>query len=220
MSPQAEGEDESKSNSSPDQKNEEDDKPPDSDLPSIQNQPAGLTVEGDWDQITNFCKQFNYTLKKESPKEHFPTEGLERWKDWHPSREEDQEKVKEKSASHAAYRPQNSPRKDLEKSASHFNRSREKINQGKNKKAIEELIAGLRRGGKGALARIGQMMGKLEYLIYRYVITRTNSSYFDGKLVSANLKEGGSFIDEEDYRIQIKIHDDLLREKVWEKLHQ
>jgi len=41
MNPQVEGEDESKTGSSPDRTKEEDDKPPDSDLPSIRTNPRG-----------------------------------------------------------------------------------------------------------------------------------------------------------------------------------
>jgi hypothetical protein len=51
-----------KNSTTQEQKQEEDDKPPDTDLPSIEDEPAGLTVEGDWNKITDFCEQFNYTL--------------------------------------------------------------------------------------------------------------------------------------------------------------
>ncbi len=218
MSARVEGEAENDTDSTQDQINEEDDKPPDSDIPSVKNEPAGLTVEGDWEEITNFCERFNYTLEKESRRQDLSTRDLEDWKDWQPDQEQDQEEVRKKSATHAAFQPEGSPEENLEKSASHLDSSRRNLQNGKNKKALEDLLSATFKGVKGVLAHCGRALGKLEHFIYRHVITRTNSSYFDSELVSANLEDGGNFVDEEEYRIQVKIHDGDLREKVSNEL--
>lgn len=220
MTTQVEGEDESKTSSSPDRTKKDDDKPPDSDLPSIKNEPAGLTVEGDWEEITDFCDQFNYTLKKEASKEEVSTEDLTNWKDWRPRESRDETTVKERGAKHAAYQPEGSPEKDLKKSTSHINSSRQNIGEGKNKEAFKDLLAAIARAIKGILTYAGQVVGNLEHLIYRHVIAKSNSSYFDSDLLSANLEKEKSVKGKGKYKIQIKIHHSDLRNKVSDELKQ
>lgn len=216
MTTHTEGE-ESKTSSTQDQKKEDDDKPPDTDLPSIQDEPAGLTVEGDWDEITDFCEQFNYTLETESRGDELPAKHMENWNDWHPGEDDDQEEIKERSASHAAYSPDSPPKKDFKESASHLDSSRNRMEKGEGKKAFSELLTAAKQGAKGILSHFVKTLGKLEHFIYRYVITKANSCYFDSEFVSANLEDQGKMKDE-DYKIQVKIHDEELREKVSEEL--
>jgi len=211
--------DQTKKDSSTDNEPEED-KPPDIDLPSIKDEPAGLTVKGDWKKITNFCEQFNYTLEEETKNEDVRAEDLENWKDWHPGEGEDEESVKKRSADHAAYEPEIPPEKDLQKSKSRFDSSRKKIDKGKNKQALEDLAEASASGARGLFTHFVRVLGKIERLIYRYVITKTNSSYFDSDLVSANLEEESPLRARGKYRFQVKIHDNKIREKVSAKLKE
>lgn len=206
------------SNSRQDREKEEGDKPPGSDLPPIDNEPAGLTVEGDWEEISDFCEQLNYTLEDEKRWHELPAEDLKNWKTWFPAKEENSEKVKKRSASLAAYRPENSPKDDLKKSATHLDTSRESIDAGKKRRALEELTTAAIRAFRGILTQFGKLLGKAEHLVYRYIITKTNSSYFDSQSISANLENKGDLVKDDKYRMQIKIHDKDLRERVSEIL--
>lgn len=220
MTPQVEGGDESKTSSLQDRIKRDDDKPPDSNLPSIDNEPAGLTVEGNWEEITNFCEQLNYTLEKETPKNEISTEDLTNWMDWRPRDGRDESTVEKKSAKHASYQPKSSPEKDLEKATSHLNSSRQNIGEGKNKEASKDLLTATTQVIKGFLTYSGQVMGNLEHLIYRHVIAKSNPSYFDSDLLSANLEKKRNVKGEGKYKIQIKIHNSDLRDKVSDNLKQ
>ncbi|MFW6048621.1 MAG: DUF5828 family protein [Candidatus Bipolaricaulota bacterium] len=211
-------EDDAKSTSSPEEAAEDDDKPPDTTLPSIKNGPAGLTVRGGWKEITSFCDHFNYTIKKESFEADLPAERLGPWNEWHPREGEGQEHVRERTAAQAAFDPKEAHREELKKSVFSFNCSRESIKEGDQRGAAKNFWNATYRAVKGSLIYLGKVVGKVELFLYRHVMTRFNSSYFDSDLVSANLEDKGGIFTEEQYQIQVKIHDGELQERVQQEL--
>ncbi len=213
-----ETEDEAAAGNNVEESTEDDDKPPDTELPSIKDEPAGLTVKGDWKEITSFCDHFNYTIKKESCEADLPAERLGPWREWHPREGEGQESVRERTAAQAAFDPKEAHREELQKSVSSFNCTRESIKEGDQRGAVRSFLDSGFRAAKSALIFLGKVAGKFERVMYHHVMTKFNSSYFDSELVSANLEGRGGVFKGEEYKIQVKIHDGTLRERVVNEL--
>lgn len=192
------------------------DQPPDFDLSLVTDEPAGLTAEGEWAQIVRFCEYFDSRLQRESVEVEIDADNLQEWQDWYPKEQEDQQQLRERTVSHASYEPGLTPEEQLEKSASRLSSSRENLQSGQPEEAIQELVTGTQNGLLGLLVLVGMVAGNVESFIYQFFMVKTNPSYFDNHLLSANVQQvtEATSQDSPHYKIQIKVHDQDLRDRL------
>lgn len=204
---------------------ETDSKPPD--LSSLKNDsPSGISMKGNWNEVADFCEMFTKMLEEKcqgwrgrSKKNGRVQQDLQEWKDWYPKRDDSEGKLEVKTASQAKFKPKKSTKKDFKKSASDFSSFQRDLKEKNPKKEVYSFRSGLQKGARAAFSTIGRWLGKLEEFIYRQVITKTNPFYFDSSLLSASLTKNKKPFnkEEKDYRLNIKIHDRKLRERVCKK---
>lgn len=193
-----------------------DDKPPGGGQtkPTIEEGPSGITVEGNWKEVTKTCTDFTSKLKETYPNESFQDKWINEWVDWYPREEDDREELEEKTAEQAKYEAKQSPEEHLKQSTTKLASFREHFQECNLPEAMTNLGLASKKGVQAFFTFLGRSVASLEELIYLKIVVRTNPLYFDNSLLSASIRETNRFAAAEGdtYQLTIKVHDRELKD--------
>ncbi len=198
---------------------------------------SGLKEEGDWDEIVDHGKEITRVLEEKS----VPEDELEDWNEWRPKRSDSldtdiTEKTAEKASVNEGEGEQNgtAPTEDLKNAGKKATSSTSNLKEASKKAPKDPGDAADRvsdAGGElqdsaGHFARAVDTLSRkfirpIEVTVYKRLMTRVSPYYFDNTLVSANIRQKGSFFSDEqnkEYVFEVNINDDELKKDVADEL--
>lgn len=200
-----------------------------SNSPGVKETPAGVKFEGKWDDLVKFSDQFTKELKQDCQKTKLEEDKnidgeLTKWESWRPQETENKTKNKKnlnlETAKQARFKSKIPPNENFKKSSTDFQASQRKLEEGNPRLAFTFFFAGLWKLGKGLINLLGNGLGKLEEVVYRYITNRTNPYYFDTQLISARLskiitlpKDGANR-----YQLTIKVHNRSIHRRICRRI--
>lgn len=188
---------------------------------------SGVKFEGKWEDIVNRGEEVTEVLKEETD-----SESVDEWDDWRPREgEELQDDHREKTVEKASLE-ENQVEKEGQTATDKAGEAvgdAGKAVKGATKGDVPEASHKTRRAVTRTFLSIEtgirKTVRRVEHVIYKHVISRTNPHYFDSELVSASLKEKGKVPgknngDEPEYVMSITVNDDEVSEKLQEGMEE
>jgi len=176
---------------------------------------SGLKVEGSWDDITEFCLKLEKIFEKYISDE----DEIERYDQWRPKNDENEEDVQEKTAEDASIERNHieeefeGTEKELEDAEEKIKESFDDISHGKS--PVEDLEEAFKDIEILVGAKSLESLRKIEETIYKNLMLKFNPCYFDTEDFSLSLNHKK----DESYIFCVNISDENLRTHIQEELY-
>jgi hypothetical protein len=189
----------------------------------------GLQIrkEGTWNEISEFCNDITEILIDIEEVDNSSSD-INDWKDWIPRKDEEEEKLDNRTVEHASYgeayeeEPGGDIDEEFEDAKEDVDNIKDDLSNSNFKSSYESFMSFLNDLYSTVRTFFFNKLNRLEKFVYSNIMTR-DGKYFDTELISAQV-EGVSDVtmeeNEDRYVILISFRDSELKDKVMEELEQ
>ena len=187
--------------------------------------PIVIKYKGSWEEVSDFCERIAEIMKENSDIKD-EDDDIDKWDDWRPRPDEDEEELKEKTVEHASIgepyddEPAGDVDDEIKKTKEEMNGVANGVEEKDTKTTYSSSVSFVLQSIKLAKTFIYNKLNSMEKFIYSKIIVR-NSRYFDTTLINASISgvTDVSFKETEDeYIVKVTFKDKDTKEKVAEEL--
>lgn len=182
----------------------------------------GVEIEGDWEKVVEQGEDIKKSLEETDSIEE---EEVEKWEEWRPKKEEDVEKMKNKSIEKTMgdkEKKTEEAQKELENAKDKFNKAAESGNEVArgSLSLTKNFLSGLNNFLKFLKSYGLQLFIALEKVVYEKITTKYSPKYFETDEFNSNIEEKSNLSKDNNYELEVLFENKEKRKEIKENLRE